>query len=103
MHTTGVLEFDDTLQFIDEKGHTPKSQGEYDKHKNLAKLREISKAEGDKHRYVLTEKPITIINKSFYDNLEEIVEQSLRCGKIWVIGATRYSTDQLHIQQSKAF
>ncbi|MBP9759213.1 hypothetical protein KBD45_05955 [Candidatus Dojkabacteria bacterium] len=81
MRKTGLLKFNDTLLFLDEKGHTSKSKIEYDKHKNLEKLRKLASDIGKSKGFLLTEKPVTIINKCFYNNLVEVVEQSFEMWK----------------------
>lgn len=81
MSNKSILKFNDTLLFLDEKGHTSKSKIEYDKHKNLENLRELAKEMGKQKGFLLTEKPVTVVNKSFYNNLTEVVEQSFEMWK----------------------
>lgn len=77
----GTIKFGDTLLFLDEQGHTPKSQIEYEKHKNLSKLRSLAKKNSRKYGYILTEKPVTIVNRSFFNKLDTVVRKSIEMWK----------------------
>lgn len=71
-----VLEFGDTLLYLDENGHSDKSLTQYENHRNMDRLRGITKDICAKHDMLITEKPVTVVNKKHYDKLEEILKNT---------------------------
>jgi len=71
-----VLDFGDTLLYLDKNGHSDKSLTQYENHRNMQRLRELCATSLTCIDVVVTEKPVTVVNKENYNNIEEILQRT---------------------------
>jgi hypothetical protein len=70
------LEFGDTLLYLDENGHSDKSLTQYENHRDMQRLRVLCASSLIGSDVVITEKPVTVVNKEHYNEIEEILERT---------------------------